>query len=70
MYRLNVIDIINKTITSEVGGIIDEEDARVVSLASILSIDETMSDLSKLDYGEYAEAESVTSNWIVSRMDK
>ena len=54
----------------EVGGIIDEEDARVVSLASILSIDETMSDLSKLDYGEYAEAESVTSNWIVSRMDK
>ena len=70
MYRLNVIDIINKTITLEVGGIIDEEDARVVSLASILSIDETMSDLSELDYGEYAEAESVTSNWIVSRMDK
>lgn len=70
MYRSNVIDIINKTITSEVGGIIDEEDARVVSLASILSIDETMSDLSELDYGEYAEAESVTSNWIVSRMDK
>ena len=29
-----------------------------------------MSDLSELDYGEYAEAESVTSNWIVSRMDK
>lgn len=70
MYRSNVIDIINKTITLEVGGIIDEEDARVVSLASILSIDETMSDLSELDYGEYAEAESVTSNWIVSRMDK
>lgn len=70
MYRSNVIDIINKTITSEVGGIIDEEDARVVSLASILSIDETMSDLSELDYGEYAKAESVTSNWIVSRMDK
>ena len=46
------------------------ENARVVSLASILSIDETMSDLSELDYGEYAEAESVTSNWIVSRMDK
>lgn len=70
MYRSNVIDIINKTITSEVGGIIDEEDERVVSLASILSIDETMSDLSELDYGEYAKAESVTSNWIVSRMDK
>ena len=85
MYRSNVIDIINKTITSEVGGIIDdedgywqflcdgnhkEEDARVVSLASILSIDETMSDLSELDYGEYAEAESVTSDWIVRRMDK
>ena len=70
MYRSNVIDIINKTITLEVGGIIDEEDERVVSLASILSIDETMSDLSELDYGEYAEAESVTSNWIVSRMDK
>lgn len=26
LYRSNVIDIINKTITSEVGGIIDEED--------------------------------------------
>ena len=70
MYRSNVIDIINKTITSEIGGIIDEEDARVVSLASILSIDETMSDLSELDYGEYAKAESVTSDWIVRRMDK
>ena len=40
------------------------------ALASILSIDETMSDLSELDYGEYAKAESVTSDWIVRRMDK
>lgn len=52
------------------GGNHKEEDARVVSLASILSIDETMSDLSELDYGEYAKAESVTSDWIVRRMDK
>lgn len=47
-----------------------EEDARVVSLESILSIDETMGDLAELDYGECAEAESVTSDWIVSRMNK
>ena len=52
------------------GGNHKEEDARVVSLASILSIDETMSDLSELDYGEYAKEESVTSDWIVRRMDK
>lgn len=47
-----------------------EEDARIVSLASILNIDETMSDLAELDYGEYAEAESVTSDWIVKYKDK
>lgn len=42
----------------------------MVSLASILNIDETMGDLATLDYGEYAEAESVTSDWIVRHMDK
>lgn len=52
------------------GGNHKEEDARVVSLASILNIDETMGDLATLDYGEYAEAESVTSDWIVRHMDK
>ena len=47
-----------------------EEDARIVSLASILNIDETMSDLAELDYGEYAEAESETSDWTVKYKDK
>ncbi|MBQ6797474.1 MAG: hypothetical protein IJP10_05600 [Clostridia bacterium] len=47
-----------------------EEDARIVSLASILSIDETMSDLADLKYGEYAEAESAASDWIVRHKDK
>jgi len=42
----------------------------VVSLVSILNIDETMGDLAELDYGECAEAESITSDWIVSRMNK
>ena len=37
---------------------------------TILNIDETMSDLAELDYGEYAEAESVTSDWIVKYKDK
>ena len=52
------------------GGNHTEEDARVVSLASILSIDETIRDLAELNYGEYAEAESVTSDWIVRYKDK
>ena len=52
------------------GGNHKEEDVRVVSLASILRIDETMEDLAELDYGEYAEAENVTSDWIVRRSDK
>ena len=52
------------------GGNHKEEDARVVSLVSILNIDETMGDLVELDYGECAEAESVTSDWIVRRMNK
>lgn len=52
------------------GGIHKEEDARIVSLAKILSIDETMSDLAELDYGEYAEAEDVTSDWTVRYKNK
>lgn len=44
-----------------------EEDARIVSLEKILSIDETMSDLAGLDCGEYAEAENETSDWTVKR---
>ena len=41
------------------------EDARMVSLEAILGIDETMGDLAGLDYGQYAEAESISSDWIV-----
>ena len=42
-----------------------EEDARVVSLGEILSIDESMRDLAVLDYGQYATSESVEGNWTV-----
>ena len=52
------------------GGEHKEEDARVVSLATILNIDETMGDLAKLDRGVYAEAKSATSDWIVRRRDQ
>lgn len=48
----------------------NEEDARIISLAEILNIDESMSDLAELDYGEYAEAENETSDWIVRYKDK
>lgn len=39
------------------GGQHKEEDARVVSLTKILSIDETIADFAGLDYGEYVEIE-------------
>jgi len=39
-------------------------------LEEILNIDESMSDLAELDYGEYAEAENETSDWIVRYKDK
>lgn len=42
----------------------------MVSLASILRIDETMEDLAELDYGEYAEAENIIRDWIIRRRDK
>ena len=48
----------------------EEEDARIVSLATILEIEPTMGDLAELDYGEYAEAESETSDWIVRSREK
>lgn len=49
------------------GGKHTKKDARIVSLADILEIDETISDLAQLDYGEYAESEDETSNWIVRK---
>ena len=52
------------------GGNHKEEDVRVVSLASILRIDETMENLAELDYGEYAEAENIIRDWIIRRRDK
>ena len=48
----------------------NEDDARIVSLADILEIDESMADLAELDYGEYAEAEDETSDWVVRYIDK
>lgn len=50
------------------GGQHSEADARVVSLADILKIDNSMAVLAELDFGEYAEAESETSDWIVRRI--
>lgn len=47
------------------GGIHKEEDAKIVSLAAILKIDDSMADMADLDYGEYAEAEDSDSDWIV-----
>lgn len=51
------------------GGQHTEDDARIVSLADIIEIDETMIDLAELDYGEYAEAENEVSDWIVRRKE-
>ena len=48
----------------------NDEDARIISLAEILNIDETMNDLAELDYGEYAEAENEKSDWIVRYKNK
>lgn len=42
-----------------------EADARIVSLAEILKTDGSVADLAQLDYGEYAEAEDETSDWII-----
>lgn len=42
-----------------------EEEARIVSLASILNIDENMNDLADLDYGQYAELMDEKGDWIV-----
>ena len=52
------------------GGTHKEEDARIVSLASILKIDEIIGDLAELDYGEYAEAKDATSDWIIRYKNK
>ena len=49
------------------GGNHKEEDARIVSLEKILELDETMGNLAELDYGEYAEAENETSDWVVRK---
>ena len=52
------------------GGHHSEEYARIVSLASILNIDASMSDLAHLNYGQYAEAKDASSDWIVRCKDK
>lgn len=43
----------------------EEDDARIVSLASILKIDASMAALAGLDHGEYAEADDPESDWVV-----
>ena len=47
------------------GGVYKQEDAKIVSLADILRIDSSMSDLAEMDYGQYAEAPDEKSDWIV-----
>ena len=47
------------------GGVHKQEDAKIVSLADILRIDSSMSDLAEMDYGQYAEAPDEKSDWIV-----
>lgn len=49
------------------GGRHKAEDARMVSLGHILSIDGSVAVLARLDYGEYAEAEDEYSDWVVRR---
>ncbi len=49
------------------GGSHSEKDLRIVSLLEILEQDESVADLSCLDYGEYAEAENEQSNWVVGK---
>ncbi|MBQ8724149.1 MAG: hypothetical protein IJY74_00580 [Oscillospiraceae bacterium] len=52
------------------GGNHTEDDARIVSLAEILSIDESMEDRAELNYGECAEAEDEMSDWNVRYVNK
>lgn len=47
------------------GGSHSEKDLRLVALSEILELDDSVADLSHLDYGEYAEAENKQSNWVV-----
>ncbi len=47
-----------------------QEEARIVSLATILSIDESVANLANLDYGTYAVSKSPTSNWIIKGKNK
>lgn len=51
------------------GGRHSEEEARVVSLASVLDIDESVSALAQLDYGYYAECENENSDWVVFKRE-
>ena len=49
------------------GGSHTEEDARVVSLASVWEMDESVGELAGLDYGESAEASGSAGGWIIAR---
>lgn len=44
-----------------------EEDARVVSLASVWEMDESVGELAGLDYGESAEAAGPADGWVITR---
>ncbi len=44
-----------------------EEEARVVSLEEIVTLDKAMGKLAKLKCGEYAERDTNTSKWIIEK---
>lgn len=43
------------------------KEARIVSLAEIVSKDERVSDLAGLGYGHFAESEDIQSDWVVRK---
>lgn len=44
-----------------------EEEARVVSLEEIVTLDKAMGKLAKLECGEFAERDTNTSKWIIEK---
>ncbi len=49
------------------GDIHKEDEAKIVSLADILTIDYSMADFADLNYGEYAEKDHSERDWIIHR---
>jgi hypothetical protein len=52
------------------GGQHQEDDARIISLSTVLKIDERIGGLAKLSYGEYAERKNAKNDWMVRHKEK